>query len=84
MATDFYMSRQRFQHNANKLCHDITNWVATVNIDNTKKSCHNIITKLQQEVKLSGNKLLSRQTSLHYVETFVSTKMQIIQDNITT
>ena len=35
------------------------NWVAIGNIDNTKKSCRNIRTKLQQEVKLSSNKPLS-------------------------
>ena len=49
----------------NKLGHDRTSKLNTKQscrdskIDNTNKSCRNIITKLQQEVKLSGNKPLS-------------------------
>ena len=54
------------------------NWVAIANIDNSKKSCRNIITKLQQEVKISGNKPLSRQTFWVVIE------IQIIEDSIAT
>ena len=54
------------------------NWVATANIDHAKKSCRNIKTKLQQEVKLSGYKPLSQQTF------WVATEMQIIQDSVVT
>ena len=50
----------------------------TANIDNTEKSCRNIITKLQYEVKLSGNKPLSRQTF------WVVKEIKTIQDSVAT
>ena len=52
------------------------NWVATENIDNTKRLCYKIKRKLQQEIRLSGYKTLLRQTFL------VVTRMLIIQETL--
>ena len=50
------------------------NWVATENIDKTKRLCRKIKMKLQQEIRLSGDKTLSRHTFL------VTTEMLTIQE----
>ena len=62
VVTQQIRSRHKYKLNTKKSLSRHTNWVATKNIDNTKRPGHNIKMKLQQEIRLSDDKSLSRQT----------------------